>query len=62
MIARLIPFALVAPGAVIALRTLWRERTRLPAAPDNQPGTDTEALWTCRRIMRATETRKENES
>ena len=36
-----------------------RQQQSTPAAPDNQPGTDTSALWTCRRILRATETRKE---
>jgi hypothetical protein len=25
-------------------------RHRIPAAPDNQPGTDPADLWTCRRI------------
>lgn len=39
-----------AAGAAMAARTLWRERRHLPAAPDNQPPTDTEDLWTCRRI------------
>lgn len=27
-----------------------RARRRTPAAPDNQPGTDADLLWTCRRI------------
>ncbi|MFJ3812233.1 hypothetical protein ACIPWE_38460 [Streptomyces sp. NPDC090073] len=52
MIPRLILFAVLAPGAFIAIRTLWRERHRLPAAPDNQRGTDTGALDTCRQIAR----------
>ncbi|WP_045562329.1 hypothetical protein [Streptomyces sp. FxanaA7] len=39
-----------AAGAVMAARTLWRERRHLPAAPDNRPPTDTTDLWTCRRI------------
>ncbi|MDX3033926.1 hypothetical protein [Streptomyces scabiei] len=47
-----------AAGAVMAARTLWRERRHLPAAPDNQPPTD---LWTCRRIgALPTASRKEN--
>ena len=34
---------------------------RIPAAPDNQPGRDTTALWTCRRINALPATsRKEN--
>lgn len=56
-----IPVAVLAPGAVMAARTLWRERHHLPAAPDNRPGTDTDALWTCRRISALpTASRKEN--
>ncbi|MFF7184664.1 hypothetical protein ACFZAR_05395 [Streptomyces sp. NPDC008222] len=27
-----------------------RRCTRIPAAPDNQPGTNPDDLWTCRRI------------
>ncbi|MFJ8583674.1 hypothetical protein ACIRD2_03300 [Streptomyces sp. NPDC093595] len=52
-----IPAILLAPGAVMAARSLWRERHRIPAAPDNRAGTDTDALQTCRRI--AATTRKE---
>ncbi|MFJ4974159.1 hypothetical protein ACIP6X_02210 [Streptomyces coeruleorubidus] len=48
-LAWLVP-AVLAPGVVMAARTLWRERRHLPAAPDNQPPTDTTDLWTCRRI------------
>lgn len=56
-----IPVAVLAPGAVMAARTLWRERHHLPAAPDNRPGVDTDALWTCRRISALpTASRKEN--
>jgi hypothetical protein len=52
---------LLAPGAVMAARTLWRERRHLPAAPDNQPGIDADLLWACRRIDRQpTTSRKEN--
>jgi hypothetical protein len=36
-----------AARAALAALTFWRH---LPAAPDNQPGRDTDALWTCRRI------------
>ncbi|MEU0665716.1 hypothetical protein ABZ508_26520 [Streptomyces lavendulocolor] len=53
-----IPIAAITPGAVMAARSLWRERHRIPAAPDNQPGRDDEALDTCRRIP--AQTRKEN--
>jgi hypothetical protein len=56
-----IPAILLAPGAVMAARSLWRERHRIPAAPDNQPGRDDIALATCRRIARIpAQTRKEN--
>jgi hypothetical protein len=44
--------AILAPGLLMAARSLWRERHRLPAAPDNQAGIDAQALWTCRRIAR----------
>jgi hypothetical protein len=47
-----IPAILLAPGAVMAARSLWRERHRIPAAPDNQPGTDQDALNTCQQIAR----------
>ncbi|WP_432027411.1 hypothetical protein [Streptomyces sp. 1222.5] len=52
MIPRLILFAVLAPGALLAIRTLWRERRRLPAAPDNQAGIDLAALNTCAEIAR----------
>lgn len=55
-LAWLIP-AVLAPGAAMAAHTLWRERHRLPAAPDNVRGIDPELLWTCRHI--ATATRRE---
>ncbi|KOG33327.1 hypothetical protein [Streptomyces resistomycificus] len=48
-LAWLVP-AVLAPGAVLAVRSLWRERRHIPAAPDNQRGIDIDALWTCRRI------------
>lgn len=42
--------AVIAPGAVMAARTLWREHHRVPAAPDNQPGINAADLWACRHI------------
>lgn len=30
----------------------WLTRRRVPAAHDNHQGTDTDALWACRRIAR----------
>ncbi|GGT85500.1 hypothetical protein [Streptomyces coeruleorubidus] len=52
--------AVLAPGAVMAARSLWRERRHLPAAADNLPPADTTDLWTCRRINALpTATRKE---
>jgi hypothetical protein len=48
-LAWLVPVAL-APGAVMAARTAWRQRRHLPAAADNRPPVDTTDLWTCRRI------------
>jgi hypothetical protein len=48
-LAWLVP-AVLAPGAVMAARTVWRERRHLPAAADNQPPTDIADLITCRRI------------
>jgi hypothetical protein len=53
--------AWIAAGAAMAARTVWRERRRIPAAPDNQPGHDTAALQTCRHISAlSTTSRKEN--
>lgn len=50
-----------AVGALMAARTVWRERRHLPAAADNLPPTDTTDLWTCRRIAaQPTTSRKEN--
>jgi hypothetical protein len=58
-LAWLVP-AVLAPGAVMAVRTAWRERRHLPAAADNQPPTDIDAYITCRRIAALpTATRKE---
>lgn len=48
-LAWLVP-AVILPGAVMAARTVWRERRHLPAAPDNLPPTDVDAYLTCRRI------------
>lgn len=45
-----IPVAWYAAGALMAARTVWRERRHLPAAADNQPPTDIDAYLTCRRI------------
>lgn len=57
-LAWLVP-AVILPGAVMAARTAWRERRHLPAAADNQPPTDIDALWTCRRISALPVARKE---
>lgn len=52
-----------AAGGVMAARTAWRQRRHLPAAPDNLPPADADALWTCRRINAlSTATRKETKS
>lgn len=40
-------------GVYAILRGLLRRPT-VPAADDNEPGTDVDALWTCRRIDTAT--------
>jgi hypothetical protein len=46
---------------VSALRPHRPEPERIPAAPDNQPGTDTDALTTCQHIARIpAQIRKEN--
>jgi hypothetical protein len=45
-----IPVAILAPSIAWAAHTAWRDRRHLPAAPDNQPGTDITALQTCRHI------------
>jgi hypothetical protein len=59
-LAWLVP-AVIFPGAVMAARTVWRERRHLPAAADNQPPTDIDAYITCRRIAALpTATRKED--
>jgi hypothetical protein len=37
--------------AAVAFALITRPaRRHLPAAPDNQPGTNPDLLWTCRRI------------
>lgn len=71
MIARLIiaapalvsAAAIVVVGVSAIVHSIRGGRPRrLPAAPDNQPGRDTEALWACRRIAAqptATQPRKE---
>lgn len=54
--------------AVMVIPVAWQHRQlrraarrSIPAAPDNQPGRDTTALWTCRRINALPATsRKEN--
>lgn len=50
MIARLILLAIFIPGFVVAACAVWRKRHHIPAAADNQPGTDALDLWICRRI------------
>ncbi|GGV46172.1 hypothetical protein [Streptomyces spectabilis] len=41
----------VALGVQAALHWVRSRRSpRIPAAPDNQPGTNTDDLWECRRI------------
>ncbi|MFJ3507852.1 hypothetical protein [Streptomyces luteogriseus] len=58
-LAWIVPAVLI-PGAVMAARTVWRERRHLPAAADNLPPTDIDAFITCRRIAALpTATRKE---
>lgn len=44
--------AIVALGLYAIIRGLLR-RPDVPAADDNQPGVDVDALWTCRRIDNA---------
>ncbi|MEY9995821.1 hypothetical protein ABIE67_007853 [Streptomyces sp. V4I8] len=48
--------ALIVGGFGVAWWQLQRgirsDRRRTPAAPDNQPGTNTDDLWTCRHILR----------
>lgn len=34
-----------------AVATCWHARRHVPAAPDNQSGSNTSDLWTCRRIL-----------
>lgn len=66
MIARLITAApALLPLVGVLVVGIWATAhaiyagRRAPAAADNQPGTDTDDLIICRRILRATETRKE---
>jgi hypothetical protein len=54
-----IPVAWYAAGAVMAARTVWRERRHLPAAADNLPPTDIDAFITCRRIAALPTARRE---
>ncbi|QCX81182.1 hypothetical protein C9F11_37995 [Streptomyces sp. YIM 121038] len=54
----------IALGVQAALhwaRTRRLRQPQVPAAPDNQPGTNTDALWECRRIHATSnpQTRKE---
>ncbi|MFI6854535.1 hypothetical protein [Streptomyces sp. NPDC050416] len=51
--------AVLAPGAFFAARSWWRERRYLPAAADNQPPRDIDALITCRRISALPTARRE---
>ncbi|MFD5798656.1 hypothetical protein ACFWIO_35020 [Streptomyces diastatochromogenes] len=59
MIARLVTAApALVFAAALVVAGIWavvhsiRAGRRLPAAPDNRQGTDSEALWTCRHILR----------
>jgi hypothetical protein len=60
-LAWLVP-AVLAPGAVMAARTVWRERRHLPAAADNLPPTDIDAYITCRRISALPTARRKEKS
>lgn len=56
--------AFVAGGTWLAFRCarFLGAHDRVPAAPDNQAGTNADDLWACRRIANTThQTRKENE-
>ncbi|GAP46925.1 hypothetical protein [Streptomyces azureus] len=54
-------FGLTVGVAAVAFALITRPARHLPAAPDNQPPTDTTDLWTCRRINALpTATRKED--
>lgn len=59
----LVGLAIAAAGTWLALRVARFLGTadRIPPAPDNQPGTNTSDLWTCRRIAAqpTTQPRKE---
>jgi hypothetical protein len=58
------PLAVAAGALAIGVWAVWHAITgprRIPAAPDNQPGTSVDDLWTCRRIAaQPTTSRKEN--
>lgn len=45
--------------AVTVVARYGRRTRRIPAATDNQPGTDNDALTACRRIAAQTAARKE---
>ena len=55
----LICLGLMAAAGIWAVVHSLRGCLHLPAAPDNQPGANTDDLTTCRHILHATETRKE---
>ena len=42
-------------GAPLAALNRHHQPGRIPAAPDNQPGRDPAALWTCRRAWNASQ-------
>lgn len=47
-------------ASALAYRWIARwQQPRIPAAPDNQPGRDSTALWECRHIDRQPLARKE---
>lgn len=48
----LVGLGIAAVGTWLAFRCarFLGTQDRVPAAPDNQPGTNTDDLWTCRRI------------
>ncbi|MGY1579196.1 hypothetical protein [Streptomyces sp. MN13] len=58
------PLAVAAGALAVGVWAVWHAvtgRPRIPAAPDNQPGHDADALIVCRRISALpTSRRKEN--
>lgn len=54
--------ALVITAGYRTGNAISRHTRRIPAAPDNQPGTNPELLWECRRIHALPTTRKEDHS